>query len=333
MLTPDVRVEGFDAADWIALGDIFGRGSASKAKPDAPSGGVIALVDGGQVVKLLSTVHGRLEPSAADAEGPLGALALERGAAWAIRVRRSALAELSDRFARTLVREDRLLGQTLKLLGIVRELAMEGALETYPRDVHALPVPSEKTVARALDVLCPAGRTILVGAFEGSEVVTSIALHRSRAGFDRIVGPSEVRRDLGLVSADWTRNVPGLARAVELSVGPLALGCFAQVSTWKRLVFDRAPGAWAAAALGRELLLHPVGPAIAIPLGADVGRAAVAVARDLATRFGGVLSGASPIREELSRFKNLGQEELTRLLGFDPLGLLRELLGHVRPGP
>jgi hypothetical protein len=341
MLTPDVRIEGFDAADWILLGQILGRdsarlsrgpGSEAEESPDAPSGGVIVLLDGGHVVKVLSTVRGRLDPSRASVVGPLEDVAVAEGAAWALRVNRAALAELSDRFARRLVREDRFLGQSLKLLAVVRELADEGALETHPRDVRLLPVPSEKIVARSLDVVCPVGRTILLGAFEGGEVLTSVALHRGRGGFDRIVGPSEVRRDLGLVSADWTRNVPGLARAVELSVGPLALGCFAQMKTWKRLASDGAPGAWAAAALGRELLLHPVAPALAIPLGVDVGRAAVAVARDLAARFGDVLSGASPLRQELNRFRDAGQGELSRLLGFDPFALLRELLGHGKPG-
>jgi hypothetical protein len=331
MLSPDVRIEGFDAADWMALGEMWGE--ARKQSPDAPLGGVILLVDGDHVVKVLSTAHGRLDPSLVAARTPLEALAVARGAAWAIRVERSALAELSDRFARKLVREDRFLGQALKLLTIVRELAESGALETYPRSVRALPVPSEKMVTRTLDAVVPVGKTILIGAFDGQDVATSVALHRSRDGFDRIVGPAEVRRDLGLVSADWAKNVPGLARAVELSVGPLAIGCFAQMRTWNHLLGDRTPGAWAAAVLARELLLHPVAPAIAIPLGVDAGRAAVAVARDLAARFGGVLSAAGPFRQELHRFRDTGQGELFRLFGFDPLALLRELIRSGRSEP
>jgi hypothetical protein len=330
MLTPDVRIEGFDAADWILLGQILGGESGDllgTGRPDAPSGGVVVLLEGRHVVKVLSTSRGRLDPSRVSAEGPLEDVVCGAGVAWGIRMQRPALAELSDRFARRLEREDRFLGQVLKLAATVRELAEMGAIETHPRNVRALPVPSEKTVDRALDVICPPGKAMLVGAFDGGEVLTSVAIHRGRTGFDRIVGPSEVRRELGLVASDWTRNVPGLVRAVELSVGPLALGCFAQMKTWQRLVRDRAPGAWAAAALGRELLLQPVAPALAIPLGVDVGRAAMAVARDLAARFGIVLStGGAPLFQELNRFRDAGQNEVSRLLGFDPFALLRELL-------
>jgi hypothetical protein len=331
MLTPDVRIEGFDAADWKALGGMLGH--IRKPGPDAPLGGLVALTDAGRVVKLLSTTRGRLDPSVAAAESSLEALALAQGAAWAVRVERASLVELGDRFARRLVRQDRFLGQILKLLTVVRELAEEGAVETYPRRMRSLPVPSEKMVTRVLDAVVPVGKTILVGAFEGGEVATLVALHRGKGGFDRIVGPSDVRRDIGLTSVDWTRNVPGLCRAVELSVGPLAIGGFAQMRTWKHLCGDRTPGAWAAAVLARELLLHPVAPAIAIPLGVDAGRAAVAVARDLAARFGDALLGASPFRRELDRFRDTGHGELFRLLGFDPLALLRELLGSGRSDP
>lgn len=333
MLTPDVRIEGFDAADWILLGKILGGAKGVEADvlgaahEEARLGGVAVLLSGSQVVKVLSTSRGRLDPSRGSAEGPLEDVVRATGAAWGIRMQRAALAELSDRFARRLVREDRFLGQILKLVAVVRELAEAGAVETHPRDVRALPVPSEKTIDRAIDLICPPGKAMLLGAFDGGEVLTSLAVHRGRFGFDRIVGPSEVRLELGLVSGEWTRNVPGLVRAVELSVGPLALGCFAQMKTWQRLVGDRTPGAWAAAALGRELLLQPVAPALAIPLGLDVGRAAMAVARDLAARFGIVLSaGSGPLFQELNRFRDVGQGEVSRLLGFDPFALLRELL-------
>jgi hypothetical protein len=243
-------------------------------------------------------------------EGTLQALSLAHGAAWAVRVERSSLSQLGDRFARKLVRQDRCLGQVLKLLAVVRELAEEGVLETYPRNLRALPVPSEKTVTRLLDAVVPVGKTILIAAFDGGDVVTSIALHRDREGFDRIVGPADVRREIGLTSADWTRNIPGFGRAIELAAGPLAIGAFAQMKTWKHLLGERTPGAWAAAVFARELLLHPVAPAIAIPLGVDAGRAAVAVARDLAARFGVGLP-----------------------FGFDPLALLRELLDSGRSDP
>ncbi|HVU04649.1 MAG TPA: hypothetical protein VHE30_23000 [Polyangiaceae bacterium] len=332
MLTRDVRVEGFDASDFVALGRLF---SPAEPPTGEPRGGLVVLVDRGHVVKLFSTLTGRLAPVASGALLPLEALALEHRAVWAIRVERGSLPEISDRFARRLERKDTFLAQSLKMLGILKELAEEGALETHPRDLRRLTLPRESTVERVLDAVCPVGKTLLLCAFEGEQVVTSLALHRARGGFDRVVGPCDLRRDRGLVSTDWTKNVAGYSRAVELAVGPLALGCFAEEKTFLRLARTTAPGAWASAVASRDVVFHPVAPALAIPLGVDVGRAALSVAREVAVRFGLAFSSDGPFGPALERVRDAsrgGQADLVRLLGFDPVTLFRDFLSRDQVG-
>jgi hypothetical protein len=331
MLTADVRVEGFDASDWLLLRDLLAE--TEHGHGPGPTGGVVVLVGGGRVLKLISTSRGRLDPSGLVWPSPLGEVAEAHGARWALRIDRGALPALADRFAGSLARTDDALGQALKLATIVRELAALDLIESHPRELKNLPVPGERMAVRALDAVCPVGKVMLLGAFDGAHVATAIALHRGTRGFDRVVGPVRVRGELGLVSGDWFRDARGLARAVELSVGPLSLGCFAQVGTFRRLLGERTPGAWASAVAAREILLHPIAPAVAIPLGLDVGRAAVVVARGLAARLGVAswLGPESPFRPAFERVREAASHgEIERILGFDPLAVLTEILRGLR---
>src|SRR6185295_13487935 len=55
--------------------------------------------------------------------------------------------------------------------------------------------------------VCPAGRTILVGLFEERELWSSIALRRGPGSVDLILGPDEVRGDMGPLAGAWARAV------------------------------------------------------------------------------------------------------------------------------
>jgi hypothetical protein len=296
MLTADVRVEEFDAPDWLALADLFGPRTG-------PTGGLAVICDHGRVAKAVVTRTGRLDPGDAVLLGPLADAARSLGVRWAVRIDRNVAPHLVDDFARSLSRGDDLLVQGLKLVEVVHRLSEAGVVETYPADVRRL-LTQERLLGRLLDALCPPGKTILLGAFEDGKVRTSIALHRGEDGFDRIVGPATVRTEMGLVSGDFTRDARGLARAVELGTGPLALGCFAEVHVFRDLLLFDTPGAWAAAVAARQLVFHPLAPALAIPLGVDVGRAAVAAARDWAARL-----GVGPLFSPLSSLAELFVEK------------------------
>ena len=323
MLTRDVRVEEFDASDWMICGEILGR----TAPGSGPArGGIVALVEEGRTLKVLSTKAGRLELSALDGGTPLGEAVLRHGASWGVRLDRRALAMLSDRFARESKPSDDPLEQLGRLGVAVRELAEEGMLETYPRDARSLRIPTRHVLERALDALCPVGKTLLLGAFDGPEVATAIALHRGARGIERIVGPAVARTEMGLRSGDWMHDCRGLSRAFELGVGPLSLGCFAQKETFRRLVHDATPGAWTTAVAARKVVFHPVSPGLAIPFGVDVGWAAVVLAKGLASRLGiaSFLGPAGPIRPAIERLREAAsQGEVERL---EPLSILRDLL-------
>lgn len=345
MLTRDVRLEGFTTADWVRLIELVrpprGRprerdtadeadGLEAGARADRRHGGVIAITTGNRLRKLLGTDAGRLDVRAQAWPVPLEDLATEHSARWAVSLHTGALDELMDRFGDRLRREHDLMAQGLLLVSILRELESEGALTAWPWKLSAWPVPHERMLLRAFEAFCPDGRSLLLGAFENGEVATSIAVRRHGTGFDLILGPDEIRREMGLISGDWTRDYRHLARAAEQRVGSLALGCFGEVSTFRRLAERPVPGAWAAAVAARDIILSPVVPAIAIPLGVDVGRAALATVRDLADRFGasGWLGEHSPLSPALARVKDIGlfDRDIESLLGFDPVVLLRKLL-------
>jgi hypothetical protein len=326
MLTADVRIEEFDTADWFALTHLL---SYARSRKPLATGGIVVLLEGARVVQATSTARGRLDASDPLFSGPLAEAVELHGASFGLRLQRSALARIADGFAARIARGDDFLAQGVKLLKVVRTLTDEGLVETHPRDFRTL-FAKERLARRLLDALCPAGKTMVFTAFENGEVHTSIALHRGEQGFDRIVGPGVIRGEMGLVSGDWARDARGVARAVELGVGPLAIGCFAETPVWRKLIGQTGPGTWTAAVAARELIFHPLAPALAIPFGVDVGRAAVAVARDWASRFGvpPLLGNASPLRPAFDRVRDLSEKsELERRLGFDPFALLADLFG------
>jgi len=325
MLTVDVRVEEFDTEDWLALAGLLApSGEGERA------GGLVVICERGRVAKALSTKKGRLDPKGDDFLGPLEGAARDHGAKWAMRLERAVIPRIADEFARAVARGDDALVQAVKLVDVVRAFSEAGVVESHPRDFRRL-LAKERIFRTLVDALCPVGKTVLFGAFEDGQVRTSIALHRGSAGFDRIVGPATARTEMGLVSGDFTRDAHRLARAIELSVGPLSLGCFAEMQVFRELVDRATPGAWASALATRQLVFHPLAPAIALPLGVDVGRAAVALAREWAARLGvGSLFGeASPLRPAIDHLRGLsGSAEVERRLGFDPLALLIELFGR-----
>jgi hypothetical protein len=82
----------------------------------------------------------------------------------------------------------------------------------------------------------------------------------------------------------------------------------------------------------RDVIISPVAPAVAVPLGIDLGRAAVAAARGIVNRLAAssrlAADGALfPALERLSQRYGIDRD-IESLLGFNPLGLLRQLLSR-----
>jgi len=117
-----------------------------------------------------------------------------------------------------------------------------------------------------------------------------------------------------------------------LRAAPLAIGCFGELETLRALLTSPSPGAWAGAVAARDVVLSPAVPAIAIPLGVDVGRAAIVAVRDLAERIGAGawLSSDGPLAPALNRVREFAgvDKDVRHLLGFDPILLIAKLFSR-----
>lgn len=335
MLSPDVRVEGFTTQEWLRLADIVrAPARASELNPPAGgarlrAGGVVAVTKDGRLRKLLSTRSGRLDHVSHAWPLDLSELAARNDARWAVELTTGSLERLADRFAERIRPSDTYLSQTLEFLRVLRELEAESGVRVWPWPVAEWPIPTERAVQRAMDALCPVGRAAVIGVFDRGALYTALALHRGPRGIDAIVGPEELRPALGLLSGDFRRDAHFLGAAVEQVVGPLAVGCYGELATFQALADSPAPGAWAAAALGRDIVIEPVTPGLMVPLGLDAGRALLSGVRGLVERFGGGgLMRSDLVRSTLERGMPVFVDDVQARLGFDPLKLLARLLAR-----
>jgi hypothetical protein len=229
-----------------------------------------------------------------------------------------ALEELVERFSERLRPRQEYLEQALELARALRELEAEGLVAMWPKRFADIPVPGSRVINTSLDMFCGEGRAIALGVFRHGELYTGLVARRRGMGFDRIVGPDELRPEMGLLSGDFRRDYRHFAAAAEREVAPLSLGVFGELLTFQSLARDPAPGAFALAVAARDLLISPVSPGLALPLGIDVGRAAFAGLRGLAERFG----AGGALAPMFGRAEEFVSRDLSALLGFDPWAAL-----------
>ncbi len=334
MLAPDVRFEGFTTTDWTRVLSLFRpRPKATEARdPERPRGGVIAVHDRGKLKKLVHTQVGRLRMDEAQRDWPLTAYALSsrHHASWAAVLSAGVLEDIMDRFASRLRRGDDITQQTITLLHVAREEAAAGRIDLWPGRLRGVPIPPAGVVNGTMDSVCRPGRTMVIGVFESDELWTCFAMRRKHTGFDLILGPDEVRTDMGLLAGDWRRDYRHLTHAIEHRSGALSLGCFAEVSTFRSLFVDSTPGAWARAVATRDVILSPIPPAIGIPLGIDAGRAALNVLKTVTDRLDPIGIVGPVVRAALEKTWTDSQGREPSLFGFHPLELLRKLLSRER---
>jgi hypothetical protein len=343
VFTRDVSLEGFTHEQWSRLGDVWQPLAAETPQPtngpsdgaELPAGGVVAVTTGSTLRKLVSTRVGRLEVNEQPWPESLESLAARHGARWAAEVSTGALDELMDRFGERLTPGQDYLAQMLEWLAICRELEAERAITLWPWRLGELPVPSERAIGRALDLLCPSEKCLVLGVFERGELATCLVARRRGTGFDKLVGPDELRRELGLLSGDFRRDQRHLATAVEHRVGKIAVGCYGELDTFRALAGKREPGAWARAVAAQDIVISPWMPAVALPLGLDAGRAAFRQLSDLATAFGvgHFLSREGPLVQALASMERPPwlAGEVRDFLGFDPWDLLVKLFAKRAP--
>jgi hypothetical protein len=342
VLTPDVRFEGWTTEDWTRFLRLWQPRATPDREPTRPRGGVVVVHEDGNVLKLLHTHHGRLDPASAlppaeqaDARAlalrtgqpsALGQLARTYNASWALGMRIGALDEVMERFGARARRGDDLTAQSLMLVGIVREMIGEGAIATWPQRLRGLPVPAPHVVHRTLDALCPDGRAIALGLFDHGGLWTAFVARRRSGAFDVIAGPDELRPALGLLSGDWRRDYRHLARAVEDRYAPLGFGCFAEVGRFRALQTDSQPGAWSRAVAVRDVLISPMPMAVGVAIGFDGARYALQSLRVLTERIVPLAAIGPMVDAARSRVARVTGKDVRGLLGFDPLAALRALL-------
>lgn len=321
-----MRFEGWTTETWTRFLHLWKPRAAPEREATRPRGGLIAIHDEGGLKKLLHTKTGRLEPSGAWPV-PLSELCETHHASWAIAAKSGALEDVMERFGARLRRGDDLVAQSLLVVQIVREMMNEGLVERWPLRLQNVPPPTEAMVRTALDALCPQGSAMVLGLFRQGELWTAACARRRGGGFDVLAGPEELRARMGLLSGDWRRDYRHLSRAVEEQYAPVAMGCFAELDRFRELQVDPSPGAWGRAAVVREIVLSPMPVGIRLALGADGARFAFESFRTLVgksdafKRFEPFMGLA---REHLGRAA--GDRDVSQVLGFDPLAVLRALL-------
>lgn len=328
MLTSDVAFEGWTTEDWVRFVQLWKpRAAAVEDEPTRPRGGVIVIHDGERVRKILSTKSGRVLPTKEEGLPSLEELCRRQHASWGLSAQFGALDEVMERFGERARRHDDFTQQVVSLVSIVRDMIDEGAIESFPRRLRGVPLPTASMIDRTLDAVCADGRTLCLGMFDEGELWTCLVLRRRGRAFDTIAGPAELRPAMGLLSGDFRRDYRHLERAVEERYAPLSLGLYAEVETFRALQLDARPGAWSRAVAVRDIVVSPVTGAVGLALGVDATRLAFEKAKRVATRvdfFGMLDPMAAMMRKRLGNAA--GDKDVSTVLGFDPMAALRALL-------
>ncbi|MFW6051181.1 MAG: hypothetical protein ACODAU_08400 [Myxococcota bacterium] len=325
MIDPDLRFEGFDSRTWSHLLSLFAPAAGDSARESSPRGTLLVVVDHeGDPLAALHVGRGRLD----DVPVPVdpAALCATYGARRCIVLRDGALDELAERVALRLEPDDDYLAQGLATLHAVRELQAAGLLHTWPSRHANVPIPTVATVHRALDLVLPEGRVAVIALWRGTHLWTATALRRGAGGIDQVLGSDPIGHWCGgTLEGGFRQRAADVLAAVHEHLGPVHVGVFAEAHSVKRLLRQAEPGAWAAAVAGKEILVQPMPPYVAMALGADVLRAITrSSSRLLGERFdptATLLPFATAVRQQLERARSL-----TQLLGFDPLELLSRYL-------
>jgi hypothetical protein len=326
VLTSDVRFEGWTTETWTRFLHLWKPRAAPEIEATRPRGGVIVIHENGKVRKLLHTKKGRLDPDIRFPE-PLSKIVPEHRGSWGLAAHVGSLEDAMEEFGARTKRHDDLLAQSLKLITIFREKMISGDMEFWPQRLSGVPVPNEAMVRRSLDTVCEDGKAILLGLFKEGELYTGICARRRGFGFDVIAGPQELRLNMGLVSGDWRRDYRYLVHAAEQMYAPLSLGCFAEVDRFRELQVDPEPGAWGRAVALRDIVLSPTPTAVGLALGIDGARYAAHGLRSFTDRidkFGLLPPLLAGMRRKASSV--LGDQDLSLMLGFSPMDVLRLLL-------
>jgi hypothetical protein len=326
VLTATVRFEGWTTETWTRFLSLWKPRAEPEREATRVRGGLVVLHEGPRVLKVIHLKRGRLEPNIAWPT-PLADLAEQHAASWVLSLERGTLEEVMEQFGARARRHDDVITQSISLVNIVREKMLAGEIEFWPARLDGIPVPTDAMVRRALDSVCEDEHCMVLGLFQDGELWTAMCGFRRGYGLDVIAGPEDLRLNMGLLSGDWRRDYRHLVRVVEETYGPLSFGCFAEVDTFRRLQVDPTPGAWSKAVALRDIVVSPVPGAVGLALGLDGARFAFENVRQVTERvdrFGLLDPFMQGLRKRAGAV--LGDQDVTRALGFSPMEVLRLLL-------
>lgn len=355
MISEDVRIQGFDARAFTNLISLFapnvvGRNERDPLDSDAPEHSSMELelaaageaasepLDGSLVVvvsphgtvrKAFHTVHGRVRDLVFEGWDHLDGLPERYGAKRVIVLREGVLEELFARAASRMHREDDYIAQWLHVIRAIREEMDLGHLAIHPRPFVSVPLPTPQLVRRTLDSVLPDDRAFVLAVWRGPSLWTSAILRRRAGEIDWLAGPDQLASWTGPLGGDWRRDHRIVSAAVTTHVAPVHLGVYGELRSVRRLLRSREAGAWAKAAVSREIIIHPTPPYVAVALGADA-------MRRVAQKSTAVLGGLDPFGQlgpllGVVRGRIAEVASVTQTLGFDPLKLLAQFLDRVDP--
>ena len=282
MLDRNVRFEGFDTEDWTRLLELMRSDPATE--PDA---GLIVVHEAGRVLKSYRTGGGTPVEHGERWPQPLAELGRRAAVRWVLAARAGALDAWSAGLARRIRPGDDMLDQLILAWQQARQLAVSGQMDTWPTSLASIPVPTRGVWLSAVGWICPPRQSLVLAAWDGGELWTSLVLRRSDAGFDRIVGPDGLRDVLGNGTLKPEEMWQRLKERVSSALGPIGVGVAGDRGTWQQMGTWREPGRWARAVASGQMVLDPFPRGLALPLALDASRMALLVVRSaLGRRFG-----------------------------------------------
>jgi len=321
VITEDFRFEGFDATAFKRVLQLFGGNTSS---PERMPGLLVIVLDAERKpCAAMITGRGPVDVSAFEGPDQLAELCVRLNVAGAVLLEDGALTELVENAAEAMRFDEDYVQHWLSMVKATRALEDDGRILWWPRRSH-LPIPTPAMLTRALDLILPPRRSLVLALWEGESLWTGCAIERSDKDLCRMVGPDFLLDWAGPLAGDFRRDHRTLSRAVSAAMAPVHLGLFAQREAFQTLLRSAEPGAWAQAVALREIIISPAAPYVHVALGADALRAA---GKRTAAAFGGVdlTSYVAPIAA-LARQRIGRVSSLTNILGFNPLSALASRL-------
>lgn len=338
MISIETEVTGFDARSWSRLVGLvapgaIGRSPGSAARAATEPGGVLWVIYSEGRNRALHSRRGALVLE--DFHGPddLERVAPLHGARYAIAAEEGALEELYERIGARSHPGDDLFTTVLLVIGALQELIEAGRIATSPRLSANVPLPTHEVLLSAWNAFLPDEKCMVLATFEDASLDTAVVLRRRGVALDRVMGTEALRSMVGPLGGDFQRDFRVIRAAVEREVGPLAFGMYTETDTLRRLLRAEDSGVWARAIAGREVMVDPMPPWMAMVAGAGALRAAVTRSQALFEAVG--LAGLfGPLASSVRLASDVLREvDLREMLGFDPLELLGLLIRRSATAP